>query len=410
MNQSDHFRQAYGSLRVHRLRTALTLLGMIIGVSAVIAMISIGLGIKRQIEAEIGKLGSNLLMVMPDTRTSDGLSSGVGGLQGLTEADGRALKSEVFGVQYAVPSVTGRARVVYGNNNWSTRIVGTRPNYLAARDWSARSGRMFSSEEVLAADKVVVIGDTVAKRLSPEKSPLGTIVRLDGVPLRVIGILEPKGYSIGRDQDDIIIVPITLARSRLIGGYYQINRSAVEYVLIKGARETDLTAIQDAAARVLRHRHNIGDGRKDDFIIRDPTATLSAQSEASDNLTIMLACIAAISLVVGGISIANIMLVSVVERTREIGVRLAIGAKQIDILKQFLTEAACVGLLGGVIGVALGTVTAYGVEASTGWPVVIHGLVLIGALLFSALIGILSGLYPAMQASQLDPVEALRHE
>ena len=411
MKVTEHIWQALASLRSHRLRTALTLLGIVIGVSAVVAMISIGLGARAAIEAEIGKLGSNLLMVMPNTRTTDGLSSGVGGQQGLTEADAIALRSEVLGVKYAVPSVSGRTRVVLGNNNWSTRIVGTQPDYLAARDWSTQSGRLFSPAEVTASAKVLLIGKTVAERLSPGQSLLGKIIRVQSVPFRVIGILAEKGYSVvSRDQDDIIVVPITTAKTRLVGGYYQINRAAVEYILLKIATTADPGTVQEDVARVLRHRHNIGSERQDDFIIRDPTATLAAQREASDTLTILLACIAAVSLVVGGISIANIMLVSVVERTREIGVRVAVGAKENDILMQFLAEAACVALLGGVIGVGLGVIMAYLVEAATGWMIVINGLVMIGALLFSAIIGVCAGLYPALQASRLDPIEALRHE
>jgi putative ABC transport system permease protein len=407
----EYIRHALAALRAHRLRTALTLLGIVIGVSAVVAMVSIGLGARAQIEAEIGKLGSNLLMVMPNSHTSEGLSSGIGGQQGLTEADAVALRSEVLGIQYAVPSVSGGARLIFGNNNWSARIVGTLPDYLPARDWSTSSGRTFSNVEVRTSAKVLLMGKTVAERLSPGQSLLGQVVRVQGVPFRVIGILAPKGYSsVGRDQDDIIIVPITTAKSRLVGGYYQINRSAVEYILLKGSATADFEQIQSDVSRVLRHRHNIGSGRQDDFVIRDPTATLSAQREATDAMTIFLACIAAVSLVVGGISIANIMLVSVVERTREIGVRVAVGATARDILMQFLAEAACVALIGGTIGVGLGIVMAYLVEAATGWVIVIDGFVIVGALVFSATIGVCSGLYPALQASRLDPIEALRHD
>lgn len=411
MNIVDHLGLALGSLRRHSLRTTLTMLGIIIGVAAIVAMVSFGLGARSQIDAEISRLGSNMLMVVPNTRMTDGLSSGTGGQHTLTEADSAAIQREVYGVRVAVAGVTGKVRTVYGNRNWRTNLAGTQPGYLAVRDWDIRLGRNFTDAEVASSAKVAVIGQTVAERLSPEHAILETIIRVRSVPFRVIGILEPKGFSVvGGDQDDVMIVPMSSAKSRLVGGYHQVNRAAVAFVLIKGEKSVSLTDIRDSVERVLKDRHRIPDGRDNDFLVRDPAAALSARKEASKTLTILLACVAAVSLVVGGISVMNIMLVSVVERTREIGIRISVGARKKDIRRQFLAEAAGVTIVGGFAGAALGVVIAYIVGGITGWQVRIDLVSLIGAVLFSGAIGIFSGLYPAIQASNMNPIEALRRE
>lgn len=411
MTLLDQFGFAARSLRGHKLRSALTMLGIIIGVAAVVTIVSIGLGARTQIETEIARLGSNLLMVLPDATRRGGVSSGLGGQQSLTEADASALSTEVFGVDYAVPAVSGKVQTIYGNANWNTRLVGTLPDYVAARDWSVLSGRNFTDEDVEATAKVALIGQTTAIRLSPEASLIGQIIRVQRVPFRVIGVLAEKGFSvIGRDQDDIVIVPISSAKSRLVGGHRQVNRDAVEYVLLKAATTTELDSIRTAAARVLRDRHAIRPGTADDFVIRDPSAVLVAQRESSDTLTLLLTCVAAVSLIVGGISVMNIMLVSVAERTHEIGIRVAVGATRRDIRDQFLSEAALVALIGGLLGALLGVAAAYVVESATGWKVTVEPLSLAAAILFSGFVGVISGAYPAVQASRLDPVVALSHE
>ena len=395
----------------HRLRTALTMLGIIIGVSAIVAMVSIGLGARSEIEAKISRLGSNLLMVVPNTRTAEGVNTGTGGQHTLAKADAVAVGREVYGVVASAAAVTGRVRAVHRNKNWKTRLVGTDPEYLTIRDWTIDAGRNFSESEQVSSAKVAVIGRTVAERLSPGQAMLAESIRVGTVPFHIIGILRPKGFSVvGGDQDDVMIVPMSSARSRLVGGFHQVNRAAVEYVFLKGHDHVSLADIRDSVERILKLRHKIGRDKENDFIVRDPAAALSARREASNTLTVLLACVAAVSLIVGGISVMNIMLVSVVERTREIGIRIAAGARRSDIRRQFLAEAAGVAVIGGLIGAGLGILVAFVVEIVTGWNVEVDLLSVVAAVVFSGMIGIISGVYPAIQASNLNPIQALRRE
>jgi putative ABC transport system permease protein len=411
LNALEHVRLAASSLSRHRLRTGLTTLGIIIGVASIVAMVSFGLGARSQIEAEISRLGSNMLMVVPNTRTTDGVSSQSGSQRTLTEADAFALSQELAGAQFAVPGVTGKVHIVLGNKNWQTNLAGTLPDYIAVRDWKVKLGRNFTHAEVASSAKVALIGATVAARLSPGHAILGEVVRVGSVPFRVVGILHAKGFSVvGGDQDDVMIVPLTSAKSRLVGGYRQVNKAAVEFILIKGRETAELDAVSKEVERVLRDRHRLAAGRDNDFLVHDPAAALAARKESSRTLTIMLAGVASVSLIVGGISVMNIMLVSVIERTREIGIRIAVGARRKDIRRQFLTEAIGVATLGGAVGAALGIFIAYGVGAITGWQVRVDWLALAGAMAFSSVVGIVSGLYPAIQASKLNPVDALRRE
>jgi len=387
------------------------MLGIIIGVSAVIAMISIGLGARSQVEQEISKLGTNLLMVLPNKRSTDGLNSTDTGNHKLSESDAIALGYEVADLSHSVPVVRGKLRAVLGNKNWRTSIIGSLPNYLSARDWAVQNGRNFSKAEMISSAKVAIIGKTVIDKISPYKSPLGKIIRLQGIPFRVIGILEEKGFtSSGRDQDDLIIMPLSTAKTRLVGGFYQENREAVQYILLKGLSNSHLDAVRHQAERILRHRHSISSEGENDFTIRDPLAALTAQRAASDTLTVLLASVAAVSLLVGGISIMNIMLVSVAERSQEIGIRIAVGAQRSDILNQFLMEASVVAFVGGLTGTILGIITAYTIQTATGWQIEISSLAIIASLLLSTIVGLVSGVYPAVQASRLNPIEALRRE
>lgn len=409
MTLKDHLGLARRSLSRHPLRTALTVLGMIIGVASVIILTSLGLGARQQIQQDIERLGTNLLTVQPITRATNSFRGGGTGKHRLNDDDAQALVREIPAVLHAVPIVNGTVRLVSGRNNWQTTVIGTHPDYLPARDWQTEDGHNFSLHDVAGATKVVLIGRTVQEMLSPLNPLLGEVVRIDGVPFRVIGLLAEKGQSAnGQDQDNLIVAPITTVRARLLGGYYRENRSAANYLLIKGLGADSLTSVRTATRKVLRDRHRIRPGADDDFQIRDPSAALSVSRSASETLTLFLAGIAAVSLLVGGISIMNIMLVSVAERSREIGIRIAVGATRGDVRTQFLAESAGVALLGGVVGAALGTAAVLLINAIAGRVAVISVWVCLGALAFSALVGLLSGLYPALRASALDPMDAIR--
>lgn len=411
MRFSDQFSIAMASLVSHPLRTALTMLGMIVGVGAVVAMVSIGLGARHQIELEINRLGTRLLMAQSVVPEVDGLSGGDGGPQNLSEADAQALRAEIYQVEHSVPVANGGARVVFGNSNWSTSVAGTTPEYLPARDWGVSHGRSFTEAEVASMAKVALVGKTINEQLSPLQPLTGRTIRVDNIPFEVVGILQEKGYSVvGRDQDDVIIVPITTAKRGILARYYQLDRDAVTYILIKVRVEADAGTIERLATRILRHRHGIAESAEADFVVRDPMAALSARKSASEAMTLLLACVSAVSLVVGGISIMNIMLVSVAERTREIGIRIAVGASSRDIQTQFLAEAAGVAIAGGIIGIAGGIGAAYAIKSATGWYIRIDIWVVMGAVLFATFIGLLSGLYPAYKAAGIDPIEAIRHE
>lgn len=385
------------------------MLGMIIGVATVIVLTALGLGARGEVEREIARLGTNLLSVQPVRRTTDALRSTSEGRHRLTEADARSVAAEAADVDYAVPVVSGNVRLVSREDNWPSGVLGTYPDYLAARDWQVRSGRNFTMRDVTSGAKVALLGKTVAEKLSPLRSLLGQIVRIDGVPFRVIGILEEKGESVnGRDQDNVVIAPISAVKARLLGGYYRENRDATAFVLIKAANEKQMDAVEESVRRILRHRHGLNDGTPDDFSVRDPVAALSASKTASETMTVFLACIAGVSLLVGGISIMNIMLVSVAERSREIGIRMVVGADQADVRMQFLVEAAGVALVGGAIGVGFGLGASLILEALLDWRVDIEPWVCLGALAFAAVIGLASGMYPAYRASALDPMDAVR--
>lgn len=409
MKIRDQLTLGFCSLTCHRLRTVLTMLGMIIGVSSVILMTSLGLGARQQVEKDIERLGTHLLTVQAVGSKTDVLRSSDESRYRLTDDDARILAQEVADIRYAVPIVSGQVRLVGGNSNWQTTVIGSQPEYLAVRDWNTRAGRNFTMRDVTATSKVVLIGRTVEERLSPLRPLLGQVIRIEDVPFRVIGVLEEKGQSMnGQDQDDLIVAPITTVRARLIGGYYGEHRKAAAYLLVKGRNADQLDAMRLAIDRILRMRHVASSRTGEGFRIRDPGAALSASKMASETLTVLLASVAAVSLLVGGISIMNIMLVSVAERSREIGIRAAVGATRSDIRKQFLIESAGIALIGGTIGLGVGAAIASLINLAFGWRVLIDVWACFAAMSFSVLIGMASGLYPAVRASSQDPMEAIR--
>ena len=409
MKIRDHLALGYRSLARHRLRTLLTMLGMIIGVSSVVVLTSLGLAARQQVETDIARLGTHLLTVQAVDDQKGVLRGGDHSRRHLTDDDARTLAREISGIRYSVPIVSGRVRVVGGDSNWQTTVIGTHPDYLAARDWDIRAGRNFTMREVTAASKVVLIGRSVQKALSPLRPLLGQVIRIEDVPFRVIGVLDEKGQSMnGQDQDDLIVAPITTVRSRLIGGFYGENRSAAAYLLLKGRTSDQLDTARLAIHRTLRERHGLGKGPDENFRVRDPAAALSASKMASETLTLLLASVAAVSLLVGGISIMNIMLVTVAERSREVGIRMAVGATRRNIRNQFLVESAGIALAGGLIGVLVGATIASLINISIGWRALVDVWACLAALSFSVLIGAASGLFPALKAASQDPMDTIR--
>ncbi len=409
MKIRDQIALGYRSLARHRLRSLLTMLGMIIGVSSVIVMTSLGLAARHQVDMDIARLGTHLLTAQIIGGKKNVLRSGDNSRRYLTDDDARILAREIAGIRYSVPIVSGRVRLVGGDSNWQTTVIGTHPDYLAVRDWVLRAGRNFTMRDITSVSKVVLIGRTVERNLSPLRSLLGQVIRIEDVPFRVVGVLDEKGQSMdGQDQDDLVVAPITTVRSRLLGGFYGEKRNAAAYVLVKGRDSNELDTARSEIERILKTRHGVTKGTDDEIRVRDPGAALSASKMASETLTLLLASVAAVSLLVGGISIMNIMLVSVAERSREIGIRIAVGATPRDIRNQFLVESAGIALAGGIIGVAVGATIAALANFFVGWRVLIDVWACLAALSFSVLVGAASGLYPAVKASSQDPMDTIR--
>ncbi|MGE5700210.1 MAG: ABC transporter permease [Deltaproteobacteria bacterium] len=399
---------AYRSLRANKMRSILTMLGMIIGVAAVIAMVSIGAGANERISAQIASVGSNLILVIPGSTTSGGLRSGFGGAPTLTMADAKAIGKELPAVARATPSVRGSAPVVYGNQNWSTIIQGVTPEFFQIRDWPLAGGRYFTGAEVDAAAKVAVLGQTVADNLFGEESPVGKIVRIKRVPFTVAGILERKGQSPqGQDQDDIVIVPVTSAQRKILGS---AHIGTVGGILAQAVDAASIGEAERQIVELLKQRHRIGAGQENDFSVRNLSEMLAVAEESTRIMSLLLGAIASVSLLVGGIGIMNIMLVSVTERTREIGIRMAVGAREKDILLQFLIEALVLAVTGGAIGILAGVGGSKLISLFAGWSTLISSGAVLVAFCFSAAVGIFFGFYPARKASRLDPIEALRYE
>ena len=412
MNAWECTRSAVRALRTNLLRSALTMLGIVIGVAAVIAMVAVGSGAQTQVAEQIRSLGANLLLVQPGAESDGAVRLGAGSRHSLTEDDAAAIAAEVPGVVAAAPTVAGNAHLVHGNVNWSALVGGVTPDYLIARDWKVETGRAFTSEEVETAAKVVLLGTTAAKELFPDEEPLGQLVRIANLPFTVIGVLGEKGQAAasGRDQEDVALLPLATAKLRVLGARSQVSRQAVDFVMVKAASTDAMAPVQQQIEQLLHQRHRIRPGADDDFHVREPAAAMEAQAAAARWLTLFLAAVASVSLVVGGISIMNIMLVSVTERTREIGLRQAVGARRCDIRNQFLIEAVMLCLLGGFTGIALGVGVAIAIAELVGWPIFVSPLAVLVAFAFAGAVGIFFGFYPAHKASRLEPIEALRFE
>ena len=400
---------ALRALATNKMRSALTMLGIVIGVAAVIVMIAVGAGAQARVEEQIRALGSNLLLVTPGTRTQSGVRL-PGSSQALTEEDAAAINQEVPEA-VAAPALRGGAQVVAGNANWATQIYGTTPEYLQVREWALVTGRGFTPAEMSRAGKVCILGSTVARELFDDSDPIDQVIRIKRVPFTVIGVLETKGQSLmGTDQDDVILVPISAARSRVLGRPTQARSTAVGTIWVKVADGYDTKVAEEQVRGLLRQRHRLQPGTEDDFFLRNLAEVMAAQEASSRVLALLLAAVASVSLLVGGIGIMNIMLVSVTERTREIGLRMAVGARTRDILGQFLVEAVTLSLIGGLAGVALGIGGAMAIGTFAGWRVELSPHAIALAVAFAFAIGVFFGFYPARKAAALNPIEALRYE
>jgi len=403
-------RVAMRALAVNKLRSLLTMLGIIIGVAAVIVMIAVGAGAQARVEEQIRSLGANLLLILSGARTQGGVRLGVGSNYTLSQDDAIAINREIPEA-LAAPALRGGAQVIWGNANWATQIYGTTNDYLEVRRWPLEDGRAFEPAEMTGSGKVCLVGQTVVRQLFAGANPLGQVIRIKRVPFTVVGVLETKGQSMmGTDQDDIIVVPIATARGRVLGSANLAKQRAVSTIWVKIAEGYDMKAGEEQVRALLRQRHRLQPGQDDDFSLRNLEEIASAQEASSRVLALLLAAVASVSLVVGGIGIMNIMLVSVTERTREIGLRMAVGARTRDILGQFLVEAVTLSLIGGLVGVAIGVGTAIGIAEFAGWRIVLSPESVVLAVAFAFAIGVFFGFYPARKAARLNPVEALRFE
>ncbi|MBI5598454.1 MAG: ABC transporter permease [Deltaproteobacteria bacterium] len=396
------------ALRANKMRSALTMLGIIIGVGAVIAMLAIGTGASERIEEQISSMGSNLLMVLPGATTSGGVRMGAGTQPTLSTGDADAIRKDCPAVEYVAPVHNGVAQVVYGGQNWSTGVTGTTASILKVRDWPLVQGRPFTEDETRSAAKVSLIGQTVVESLFGGINPVGRIIMIKKIPFMVVGTLDRKGQSmLGQDQDDIILIPVTTAQKKLFGASFP---GMVRIIMVKAKSAGDMDAAEKQIVELLRQRHRIGQRQDDDFTVRNLTQMMRAAEQSAKVMTLLLGAIASVSLIVGGIGIMNIMLVSVTERTREIGIRMAVGARTWDIRMQFIIEALTLSLIGGVVGIVIGISGSGALSALSGWATAVSLPSIALAFGFSGAVGIFFGFYPAYKASLLDPIEALRHE
>jgi putative ABC transport system permease protein len=401
---------ALAALRTNKLRSALTMLGIIIGVGAVIAMVGVGAGAQARVEDQIKSLGSNLIIVLSGNFTAGGARMGFGSQPTISEDDAYALQREVSTVEASAPQLRGSGQVVFGNTNWATSILGISPEYFVARNWATMSGRGIEPSDVESGAKVAVLGQTVTRNLFGEADPVGETIRIRRVPHTIVGVLERKGQSmVGQDQDDVVLIPISTARKRVLGGQ-QVKSRSVQSITIKVRDGQDVAVAEQEIRDLLRQRHRLQPNQEDDFFLRNLAEVLAAQEASSRVLAMLLAAIASVSLIVGGIGIMNIMLVSVTERTREIGLRMAVGARGRDILLQFLVEAVTLALIGGLVGIVLGVGASFAVGHFAGWRTEMNAAAIVLAVSFAGAIGVFFGFYPARKAAQLAPIDALRHE
>jgi len=399
---------ALRALIANKMRSALTMLGIIIGVGAVIAMVAVGSGAKQQIAEQIASMGSNLLIVMSGSSTSGGLRFGSGTVPTLTVDDAKAIQNEIPDVRYVAPSQRGTVQIIFGNQNWSTLADGTTPEVLFIRDWPLQSGRSFTQQDLDGAVKVCLLGETVVENLFGGIDPIGQIVRIKKVPFTVIGVLASKGQTtFGQDQDDTIIVPLTTAQKKLFGMQFP---GMVRTIAVQAKTPESMSSVESQINDLLRQRHHLQPKQENDFTVRNLTELMSTAQQTANVMSYLLGAIASISLIVGGIGIMNIMLVSVTERTREIGIRIAVGAKGRDILFQFLIESLVLSLIGGVLGIGMGILGTIILASFTQWPTLISIKAILLAFLFSGSVGVFFGFYPARKASLLNPIEALRYE
>jgi putative ABC transport system permease protein len=399
-------RIALRALARNKMRTVLTMLGIIIGVGAVICTVAIGEGASDQVQAQIESLGENMIFISAGSINKSGVHMGSEATKTLTVADGQAILAEVPFIKWFSPSVGYSGQIVYGSNNWSTHVSGISPDYLKIRHWALSAGGAFSQRDVDAASNVCLLGQTVVKSLfSPSEDPVGKTIRISSLPFQVVGVLAAKGSSpFGGDEDDTILAPYTTVQKKLAG------ISWINFMMLSADSAADIQPAEDQISALLRQRHHLRPTEDNDFIIRSPTDFTAAQTHASDVMTILLASIASVSLLVGGIGIMNIMLVSVTERTREIGVRMAVGATESDVQRQFLSEAMVLSSMGGLVGIVAGIFGSAAVSDMFHWPTHVSPASIIIAVVFSAFVGIFFGYYPARRAAQLDPIEALRYE
>jgi len=399
---------ALRALKANAMRSFLAILGIIIGVGAVVTMVAIGSGASEKISSQISSIGSNLILVLPGATTQGGMRMGMGTQQTLTMADAEAISKECSAVIAVAPAISGTAQVVFGNQNWATGVIGTTPDMVIVREWELVSGRFINEQDVRSGTKVAVIGQTVADKLFGEVEPTGKLIRIKKIPFEVIGVLDKKGQSLtGQDQDDIIYVPVTTAQRTLFG---QTLPGRVRLIYVKASSLESIPQATEQIKTLLKQRHRIGPNQEDDFTVMDLTQMLKTAEESTKTMSILLGAIASVSLIVGGIGIMNIMLVSVTERTREIGIRMAVGAKPRDIRMQFLIESVFLTTIGGIFGLMLGIGASLIVADLMKWPVSISLFSALIAFGFSAFVGVFFGFYPAYKASMLNPIDALRYE
>jgi putative ABC transport system permease protein len=405
MNPREIIRVALRALARNKLRTILTMLGIIIGVGAVICTVAIGQGASQQVQQQIQSLGTNVIMVFAGSVNTGGVRMGNGATKTLTADDAQAVLQHVPGVTAVSPILQASVQAVNGNENWLTRATGSSQDFPQIRNWPVVSGSFFSQRDVDMANDVCVIGKTVATQLFGDQDPLGEVIRVQNLPFRILGILQEKGQSSsGQDQDDILFMPYTTVQKKISG------ISWIQMMMVSTASQDLNPSVQNGIAALLRQRHHLRTGEDDDFIIRSPSEMAQTAAATANTMTLLLGTVGAVSLVVGGIGIMNIMLVSVTERTREIGVRMAVGATEANVKWQFLSEALVLSSLGGLIGIAVGMAASALISNSLGWPTLVSKLSIFVAVVFSALVGISFGFYPAVKAAQLNPIEALRYE